>query len=148
MTELDMDWIEIDPNDDYTYPPEGYSVIASDGVYNCVLYYLRSGEYVWMQSDEDEDCSDEFKDFVPTKWYMLPQFLEVGTTVICIKDRTDVKRGEVYELTMISNIDRKFATGHPKVYVKNNGTIKVGFLGDFVDLAESRSQTIRNIVNA
>lgn len=145
--QIEMDWIDIDPNEDHTFPPEGYSVVASNGIYNAVLYYLRSGEYVWMQSDENDDSAEEFTDFVPTKWYMLPQFLEVGTTVVCIRDGNHTKRGEVYELTMIFPIERQFATNHPKVYIKSNNTIKLGFLGDFVDLAESRSQIIQNIIN-
>lgn len=70
-------WITLDKtpfkdNDLSTYPSEGINVIVADDEGNeAEVYYLMSGEYVWMKWDEEEDTADEFKDFVPTKWKVL-----------------------------------------------------------------------------
>lgn len=65
-------WVELDnspmmDNDYSTYPSEGIDVIASDDNGNEeTLYFLMSGEYVWMKPTFDD--ATRFKDFIPTKW--------------------------------------------------------------------------------
>lgn len=59
-------------NDYETYPSEGISVTVSDDEGNeAEVYFLMSGEYVWMKWDEEADEANVFKDFIPTKWKVL-----------------------------------------------------------------------------
>ncbi len=70
-------WVELDnsphnENDYSTYPNEGIKVIVSDDNGNEEeVYFLMSGEYVWMKIDEEADDVYKFKDFIPTKWKVI-----------------------------------------------------------------------------
>ncbi len=145
-----MEWIDINPDDDNTFPPEGYTVVANDGslIRNALLYYLRSGEYVWMQTDEEKDCSDEFTAFVPTRWYMLPQDLEKDMEVICIRDdeNSGAIRGESYTLINLCYIEIPFSEKHPVVLYSDGNKMAASWMCNFVSRAESRSQTIEEII--
>ncbi len=69
--ELGYDWVTIIDEDYDTYPKEGYTVLVSDGTFYDVAYYVMSSSYVWMKSNIEEDDSNLFTSFVPTKWKYL-----------------------------------------------------------------------------
>ncbi len=64
-------WVKLD-KDYSSYPSEGIEVIIADDNGNEEkVYYLMSGEYVWMKIDEEADDAHKFKDFTPTKWKVI-----------------------------------------------------------------------------
>lgn len=74
--EIPTDWVDIDENDNETYPPEGYSVQVAMG--NGIVFplggrlhcsWLASGEYVWTWENITNDESGKFgAEFRPVKW--------------------------------------------------------------------------------
>jgi hypothetical protein len=68
-----MSWIKFD-NDDYkTYPPEGETVMTTDGNSIYPLWYLWSSEYRWM-NDLDENDEEIPLPFQPIHWMKLEDY--------------------------------------------------------------------------
>ena len=66
-------WTEFDQNNYTTYPPEGETVMTSDGHKYYPLYYIWSSEYRWANysSDIDDEISLPFE---PTHWITFEDF--------------------------------------------------------------------------
>lgn len=66
-----FDWVNINKNNDDTFPEEGLDVMVSDGKHYDVAYYVRSGEYKWLKVNVDLDDANDFTSFVPIKWKII-----------------------------------------------------------------------------
>lgn len=66
-----MNWKDVDPEEDNTFPEEGVEVLVSDGINYDVAWYLRSGSYKWVKSNLVHDDLDDFRSFIPIKWLTI-----------------------------------------------------------------------------
>jgi len=60
-------WIKIDSNDYKTFPNEGETVMTTDGKVVFPLWFIKSGEYRWINLD-DKTEQEEPLPFQPTHW--------------------------------------------------------------------------------
>ncbi len=67
-----MKWINISEEGD-TYPPEGITVLISDGENYDTAYYIRSGEYYWIKVNVKNDDYLKFDDFNVIKWAFIEE---------------------------------------------------------------------------
>jgi hypothetical protein len=49
-------------------PPEGITVMTSDGDHYHTMYYIMSGEYRWINIVNDDEAP---LPFIPTKWRFI-----------------------------------------------------------------------------
>ncbi len=65
-----MNWTKIHSDIHSTFPPEGFSVLVSDGKLFDVAYYLNE-DRCWLKVDVKNDDALEFTAFKPTMWCQI-----------------------------------------------------------------------------
>lgn len=70
-------WREVNPYNHYdlNVPPEGETVMTTDGKSVAPLWYLYSSEYRWVNYSDDLDCEASLP-FNPTHWMPMNEYTQ------------------------------------------------------------------------
>ncbi len=71
LTKDIIKWFDFNNKDSSTFPPEGETVLVSDGINYDTAWYVMSSEYKWLKSDLIQDESYDFNQFEIKKWKLI-----------------------------------------------------------------------------